>query len=81
MTRKHFVLAMAISPLSPLKKKAKNRITKKDDNKRIKSDTSPKEMFRFAQHDKWRCDPSRTHCVIASEHIGRAWQPTGKESS
>ena len=37
-------------------------------------------MFRYAQHDKWRCDFSRTHCVIASEHNVRAWQSTVREA-
>ncbi|MDE7255268.1 MAG: hypothetical protein K2N54_03720, partial [Helicobacter sp.] len=31
---------------------------------RIKSNS--KEMFRYAQHDKWRCDFSRTHHFICA---------------
>ena len=48
------------SPLSPLKKKAKNRITKKDDNKtESKATRIQKRCFANAQHDK-------IPCVIAS---------------
>ena len=39
--------ASQVAPLSPLKKKAKRRITKKDDNKtESKAIQNPKEMFR-----------------------------------
>ena len=71
MTRKHFVLAMASSPPVPLEEKShvqNHKETRKQD--RIKGDMNPKEMFRFAQHDKI---PS----VIASE----AKQSNGIESS
>ena len=45
--------ASQVAPLSPLKKKAKQRIARKHENKtESKATQNLKEMFRFAQHDK-----------------------------
>ena len=60
--------ASQVAPLSPLTKKPSGdskEIMKTRGNQRV---WNPKEMFRFAQHDKWnlwRCGFNRTQTRIA----------------
>ncbi|MDE7255500.1 MAG: hypothetical protein K2N54_04910 [Helicobacter sp.] len=34
-----------------------------------------KEMFRYAQHDKWRCDFNRTHKIMSATKVAPPMLP------
>ena len=67
------MFAMAISPLSPLKKKAKQRITKKDENLAESKNVESKRCFANAQHDNGHFYKYAIfrHCEAIAEAINR----------